>query len=38
MDVVNGADAVLFRTGLDVASDSTCRRCVCSLNWRPSTD
>jgi MoaA/NifB/PqqE/SkfB family radical SAM enzyme len=34
MDVVNSAEAVLFRIGLDVASDSTCRRCVCSLNWR----
>jgi MoaA/NifB/PqqE/SkfB family radical SAM enzyme len=34
LDVVNGADAVLFRLGLDVASDATCRRCVCSLNWR----
>ena len=33
MDVVNGAEAVRFRTGLDVTSDSTCRRCVCSLNW-----
>jgi MoaA/NifB/PqqE/SkfB family radical SAM enzyme len=34
MDVVNGPEAVRFRMGLDVASDSTCRRCVCSLNWR----
>jgi MoaA/NifB/PqqE/SkfB family radical SAM enzyme len=34
MDVVNGPDAVAFRTSLDVASDATCRRCVCSLNWR----
>jgi MoaA/NifB/PqqE/SkfB family radical SAM enzyme len=34
MDVVNGAAAVRFRTGLDVASDPTCRRCVCSLNWQ----
>jgi len=34
MDVINSAEAVLFRMGLDVASDSTCRRCVCSLNWR----
>jgi MoaA/NifB/PqqE/SkfB family radical SAM enzyme len=32
-DVVNGAEAVRFRAGLEVASDSTCRRCVCSLNW-----
>jgi MoaA/NifB/PqqE/SkfB family radical SAM enzyme len=34
MDVVNGPEAVGFRTGLDVASDPICRRCVCSLNWR----
>jgi MoaA/NifB/PqqE/SkfB family radical SAM enzyme len=33
MEVVNGTEAVRFRAGLDVASDSTCRRCVCSLNW-----
>jgi MoaA/NifB/PqqE/SkfB family radical SAM enzyme len=34
MDVINSPEAVRFRTGLDVSSDSTCRRCVCSLNWR----
>jgi MoaA/NifB/PqqE/SkfB family radical SAM enzyme len=34
IDVINSAKAVLFRTGLDVASDPICRRCVCSLNWR----
>jgi len=33
MNVVNGDEAVRFRAGLDVASDPTCRRCVCSLNW-----
>jgi Fe-coproporphyrin III synthase len=33
MDVVNSPEAVSFRIGLDVASDSICRRCVCSLNW-----
>jgi MoaA/NifB/PqqE/SkfB family radical SAM enzyme len=33
-DVVNGHAAVAFRASLDVASDSTCRRCVCSLNWQ----
>ena len=32
-DVVNSAEAVLFRNDLDVASNSICRRCVCSLNW-----
>jgi MoaA/NifB/PqqE/SkfB family radical SAM enzyme len=34
MDVINSPKARRFRTGLDVASDSICRRCVCSLNWR----
>ena len=38
-EVVNGHAAVAFRAGLDVASDSTCRRCVCSLNWqKPVTE
>ena len=27
---INGEKAVRFRRGLNVASDSTCRRCVCS--------
>ncbi|MFQ5460435.1 MAG: radical SAM protein, partial [Anaerolineae bacterium] len=30
--VVNGAHAVAFRRQLDVASNPTCARCVCSLN------
>lgn len=33
-DVINSAQAVLFRNNLDVASNPICRRCVCSLNWR----
>jgi MoaA/NifB/PqqE/SkfB family radical SAM enzyme len=33
-DVVNGPEAQAFRAQLDVASDETCRRCVCSL-YRP---
>ena len=32
-DVVNSPKAVNFRTALDVATNSTCRRCVCSLNY-----
>jgi MoaA/NifB/PqqE/SkfB family radical SAM enzyme len=38
-DVLNSPSAVAFRRGLDVATDETCRRCVCSLNlpvWRRS--
>ena len=33
-EVINGDAAVAFRSSLNVASDSTCRRCVCSLNWQ----
>jgi MoaA/NifB/PqqE/SkfB family radical SAM enzyme len=29
---VNSASAITFRRSLDVATDATCRRCVCSLN------
>jgi MoaA/NifB/PqqE/SkfB family radical SAM enzyme len=34
-DVINGSRAMEFRGTLDVASNPVCRRCVCSLNWRP---
>jgi MoaA/NifB/PqqE/SkfB family radical SAM enzyme len=30
-DVINGPEAIHFRTNLDVAANSTCQRCVCSL-------
>jgi len=30
-DIVNGPEALQFRANLDVASNPTCRRCVCSL-------
>ena len=33
-EVVNGEDARRFRKLLRVSEDSTCRRCVCSLNYR----
>jgi MoaA/NifB/PqqE/SkfB family radical SAM enzyme len=32
-EVVNGPEALAFREALDVASDPTCRRCVCSLHF-----
>jgi MoaA/NifB/PqqE/SkfB family radical SAM enzyme len=35
-EVVNGAAAQAFRQSLDIATDPTCRRCVCSLNHRQS--
>jgi MoaA/NifB/PqqE/SkfB family radical SAM enzyme len=31
LDVINGPEAIEFRTNLDVGADPTCRRCVCSL-------
>jgi hypothetical protein len=34
LDVLNGPEAIAFRTGLDVATNPICRRCVCSLHWR----
>jgi MoaA/NifB/PqqE/SkfB family radical SAM enzyme len=30
--VLNSAEAIAFRQGLDVDTNATCRRCVCSLN------
>ncbi|HEX4137214.1 MAG TPA: radical SAM protein [Bryobacteraceae bacterium] len=36
-EVVNGPEAVRFRANLDVASNSVCRNCVCSLNWRAAS-
>jgi MoaA/NifB/PqqE/SkfB family radical SAM enzyme len=33
-DVINGADALAFRSSLDIQSNLTCNRCVCSLNYR----
>lgn len=32
--VLNGADAIYFRAHLDIATNPTCNRCVCSLNYR----
>ncbi len=33
-DVVNGPEAIAFRSKLDVATNPICQRCVCSLNWK----
>jgi MoaA/NifB/PqqE/SkfB family radical SAM enzyme len=33
-EVVNGETAQQFRRSLDVAQNPTCRRCVCSLNYK----
>jgi MoaA/NifB/PqqE/SkfB family radical SAM enzyme len=33
-EVINGEAAMMFRESLDVDSNPTCRRCVCSLNYR----
>jgi MoaA/NifB/PqqE/SkfB family radical SAM enzyme len=34
LQVINGPEALAFRSGLDVSSNAVCRRCVCSLNWK----
>jgi Fe-coproporphyrin III synthase len=31
---LNGGDAIAFRSTLDIDSHATCKRCVCSLNYR----
>jgi Fe-coproporphyrin III synthase len=36
-EVVNGEAARLFRQSLNVSENPTCRRCVCSLNYKDST-
>jgi MoaA/NifB/PqqE/SkfB family radical SAM enzyme len=33
-EVINGEAAREFRQSLDMETDATCRRCVCSLNYR----
>jgi Fe-coproporphyrin III synthase len=32
LEVLNGPDAISFRSSLDVSTNAVCRRCVCSLN------
>jgi Fe-coproporphyrin III synthase len=34
--VINGREALKFRSTLSVAENAICRRCVCSLNYDPS--
>lgn len=34
LDVLNGPQAIAFRSNLDVATNPVCRRCVCSLDWK----
>jgi MoaA/NifB/PqqE/SkfB family radical SAM enzyme len=34
--VINGPDARSFRTSLNVSENPICRRCVCSLNYKPA--
>lgn len=34
LNVLNGPEAVDFRSRLDIASNPICQRCVCSLNWK----
>jgi Fe-coproporphyrin III synthase len=34
-EVINGPKALDFRTNLDIPNNSICKKCVCSLNYRP---
>ena len=34
--ILNGPEAVAFRDSLDVATNTICKKCVCSLHWRQS--
>jgi MoaA/NifB/PqqE/SkfB family radical SAM enzyme len=31
-NILNSTEAIAFRKGLDVRTDATCQRCVCSLS------
>jgi MoaA/NifB/PqqE/SkfB family radical SAM enzyme len=33
-EVINGEDMLAFRAALQISSNPTCKRCVCSLNYR----
>jgi Fe-coproporphyrin III synthase len=33
-EVINGEEALAFRSALDIPNNPTCNRCVCSLNYR----
>jgi MoaA/NifB/PqqE/SkfB family radical SAM enzyme len=37
-EILNGPEAVAFRKGLDLQSDSICQKCVCSLHLGPRTN
>jgi MoaA/NifB/PqqE/SkfB family radical SAM enzyme len=36
-EILNSAQSVSFRKGLDISTDPTCLKCVCYLNLKPST-
>jgi MoaA/NifB/PqqE/SkfB family radical SAM enzyme len=36
IDLLNSPEEIAFRQGLDMDKDPICRKCVCSLNLRPS--
>lgn len=35
VDILNSEDAIAFRNNLDIKANSTCKKCVCSLNLSP---
>jgi Fe-coproporphyrin III synthase len=34
LQILNGPEAIAFRSSLNIATNPVCRRCVCSLNWQ----
>lgn len=34
LQVLNGFEALSFRSSLDIGTSPICKRCVCSLNWK----
>jgi MoaA/NifB/PqqE/SkfB family radical SAM enzyme len=37
LKILNGPEAIDFRSNLRVSENPTCRRCVCSLKWKPES-
>lgn len=37
LNMLNGPEAVAFRSRLDVAGNPTCQHCVCSLHWKQAS-
>ena len=36
--IVNGPEAIAFRSGLSIPDNPVCQRCVCALNYKPQSE